>query len=235
MADPATVHKFYAVAPLGGVATAVLTAMNLATLGCEVGAIYFAVVVSSCIGSIVCACGLLLIRAIDGSLANSLARTVHRPGGVSDTSTRDEQDLRLLTTRKHIMRTVVALILLISLGSMVVCFGALTPYGPAAPIFFFAIPLGVVPAIWFEINIVLHGPKLLRMCPISRDRVRSSILSHMSHSRWSAQISALAIATVDGAKWRLGHGFGGEKRKGPAVLPTEEVMVCPMVAAGSDS
>lgn len=212
---------------------AMLAVMNLVELACDVGAIYFSVV-ASCMSIAVFACGLSLIRAIDGSLANRHTQTLLRTQGLGNTNTRDEQDLRLLATRKSLKLAIGSILVLMSMASALLLFGSVTPYGAEGPILFFAAPLDILPTIWFEINLWLHCPKRIEMLAKARDIARANQLSHISHP-WSAPVSALAVAANDEAKWRGGHAFGRENGKGSVVVPTEETTVRPMVVVGSDS
>lgn len=233
MSQPAAVCSIYALAPLGGVVMAMLAAINLVELACEVGAIYF-VVVASCMTCAIYACGVSLIRAIDGSLATRQAQAVPRMQGMGNTNTRDGQDLRLLTTRKNI-KLAIGLVAVLMLTTMtLVLFGSVTPYGAAGPILFFVTPLDVLPTVWYEMNLWLHSPKRIQANTIARDMASSIQLDHISHP-WSARVSGLAIVAMDEVKRRCGHASGRENEKGGVVVPTEETAAHPVVVVGSDA
>lgn len=168
MSDPVAVRGIYGVMSIGGVAMAALAAMNLTEMGLTVAALYFVLIVGILTGVIV-VCGLSLIRTIDASLESTRARTEYfKPteeglAGGLDSNSRTGQHSPLAVARRKIRLAVTTCAALASTAAATLLFAVASPYGRAAPIFLFVIPLNLLPTIWFEINLLLHSRRSQRM------------------------------------------------------------------------
>lgn len=232
LSKPGAVYIILVVMQLGGVAMAVLAAMDLAELGYHVAMTYFAVECTLMV-TVINACGLSLVRTIDSSLANRPSSAAETKGGRRIMTARDVQDARLATVRQHIKYMVVFLFVMTPTVILLLLLGTATAYGRGSPLLFFGMPMGLVPTIWFEINLLLHSPKksapsrLVALMKLGWSSFR--LAAHQS--RGASGYFSPDTALGDTKRLSSSESEGQYGKRG-VVVPTENGPVCAAVRSG---
>jgi len=156
--QPAGKYGTYGMVSIAGVVGTILGATNHTRAAVKVAAVGMIVLSVGC-NMVIWKCGSVLVATIDRSMGNTSAANQTSPSSFASNLRSGARrngaggDRTMLAARRKIKTCMNICLMTANNGVLLLTFAVASPYGTAAPLFFFGVQLGIGPLLWFTSTI----------------------------------------------------------------------------------